>query len=375
MSNVFGPPGRTRDPWKQRGFVFALGLVVLTTLIVGLLFWWFQIERIVGVLLAPVLISAVRWGLWPGLFAAFSSVVLISTLFAQPAAPAFLGLDVEQVVRLCVFSLVAVVASRLATNVKQHAGTAERALNEVRLRAETDHLREALIGSVSHELRTPMASIVGATAVLASSPAVAADPKLQALARVVRDETERLNNVVQNLLDATRISSDGIRPRFEWAEVADIVNAARERRGARIAGHPLTVDLAPELPLIYVDQVLVEQALGQILENAAKYSPPEAPIEISGRVEDRGLLLSVTDRGAGLTPDERDRLGERFFRGDRTAATTTGSGLGIWIAKAFLHANGGSLAIASAGAGQGATLTLRLPVPQDQTAAGDANHE
>ena len=116
--------------------------------------------------------------------------------------------------------------------------TAERATNEARRRAETEQMREALIGSVSHELRTPLSSILGATTVLASAPAVTADPKLEGAGQSGARGDRRLNNVIQNLLDATRISSDGLRPRFEWAEVADIVNAALERHRAQLDGHP-----------------------------------------------------------------------------------------------------------------------------------------
>ncbi len=373
MSRILGPPWLTHGASKARGFAAALLLVALATLLVGLLFWLFHVERIVGVYLIPVLISAIRWGLWPGLFAAISSVALISALFSKATQPVFLTLDWEQIVRFGVFTLVAIVASRLAHIVKQHAETAERAINEARRRAETEQMREALIGSVSHELRTPLASILGATTVLTSAPAVTADPKLEALAKVVREETERLNTVIQNLLDATRISADALRPRFEWAEVADIVNAALQRHRARLTGHEVKLELTGELPLAYVDQNLIEQALGHVIENAMKYSPPGSPIRIRGAVENGMIAVTVADSGAGLTADELGRLGERFFRGDRASAATTGSGLGLWIAKAFLHANGGSLDANSDGADRGSTVILRLPIPAQKAALSGAN--
>jgi len=373
MSRVLGPPWLTHGTSKARGFASALVLVAIATLLVGLLFWLLNAERIVGVYLIPVLISAIRWGLWPGLLAAVSSVALISLLFSKPMQPVLLSLDLEQIVRFGVFALVAIVASRLAQSVKLHAEVAERAINEARRRAETEQMREALIGSVSHELRTPLASILGATTVLTSAPAVTADPKLEALAKVVREETERLNTVIQNLLDATRISADALRPRFEWAEVADIVNAALQRHRARLTGHAVKLDLAPELPLAYVDQNLIEQALGHVIENAMKYSPPGSPIRICGAVENGMIAVTVADSGAGLTADELGRLGERFFRGERASATTTGSGLGLWIARAFLHANGGSLDVSSDGADRGATLILRLPIPAQKAALSGAN--
>ncbi|MFL6832902.1 MAG: DUF4118 domain-containing protein [Xanthobacteraceae bacterium] len=247
-----------------------------------------------------------------------------------------------------------------------------RALNDAKMRSETELLREALIGSVSHELRTPLASILGAATVLSKSPAVAEDERLTSLAGVVRDEAERLNSEIQNLLDATRISREQIRPRQEWIEPQDIVNAALERRRRRLSGHHVSLDMDSNLPFIYVDPVLVEQAFGQIVDNAAKYSPPGSPITVAAKRNGRDIVLSVRDEGAGLTAQESTQLGERFFRGARHATTTSGSGLGLWIAKAFVSANGGKIEAASAGADRGTTVSIHLPfaTPASQPEVG-----
>lgn len=236
-----------------------------------------------------------------------------------------------------------------------------RALNDAKMRSETELLREALIGSVSHELRTPLASILGAATVLTQSPAIAKDERLSSLAGVVRDEAERLNNDIQNLLDATRISRAQVRPRQEWIEPQDIVNSALERRRRRLSGHALELRMDTNLPLIYVDPILVEQAFVQIVDNAAKYSPAGSPITVSAKRNGRDVILSVTDKGVGLTPEENKKIGERFFRSDRHAATTSGSGLGLWIAKAFVTANGGTIEAESSGVDRGTTVSMHLP--------------
>lgn len=236
-----------------------------------------------------------------------------------------------------------------------------RAINDAKMRSETELLREALIGSVSHELRTPLASILGAATVLSQSSAIAGDQRLTSLAGVVRDESERLNNDIQNLLDATRISLAQIRPRQEWIEPQDIVNSALERRRRRLAGHDLALDMDTNLPLIYVDAVLVEQAFVQIVDNAAKYSPLGSPIKITARRNGSDVILSVSDCGVGLTAEENEKLGERFFRGARHAGTTSGSGLGLWIAKAFVSANGGRIEAVSSGADRGTSVSVYLP--------------
>jgi len=247
-----------------------------------------------------------------------------------------------------------------------------RAINEAKIRAETGLLREALIGSVSHELRTPLASIMGAATVLADAPALVKEPRLRSLAVVVREEAERLNNDIQNLLDATRISRQDLRPQRQWVDPADIVNAAIERRLGRLAEHVVVSNIQPDLPLVNVDPVLIEQAFGQILDNAAKYSPAGSTVTLTAATEQDHVVLSVHDDGMGLTPQENAQLWERFFRGQRHLSTITGSGLGLWIAHAFVTANSGKLGAVSAGPGRGATVSISLPAAA--VTASDRSH-
>jgi two-component system sensor histidine kinase KdpD len=263
----------------------------------------------------------------------------------------------------------AVLRSRLDAVLADATATLERlgvahAITEARMRAQTDRLREALIGSVSHELRTPLASILGAATVLAGAPALQSEPQLKELAQSVRDEAERLNNDIQNLLDATRISSDGVTPRVEWADPADILHSALDRCRRRLAERKLALDLPQDLPLIRVDPILVQQALVQILDNAVKYSPTGSEIAIKVRAEERQMSITVADHGAGLTPAEQARMWDRFVRGERHVGTISGSGLGLWIASAFIAANGGRIAATSKGPYRGTTVSIDLPVTQ-----------
>lgn len=272
------------------------------------------------------------------------------------------------------------VRERVEEALSEAAATLERldvarTLNEAKMRSETELLREALIGSVSHELRTPLASILGAATVLTQSPVIAKDERLASLAAVVHDESERLNNDIQNLLDATRITRDQVKPRLEWIEPLDIVNSALERRRRRLAGHNIAIDMDSNLPFIYVDPVLVEQAFVQVVDNAAKYSPLGSTILVEARCNSHDLVLAVKDKGAGLTKEEQSHLGERFFRAARHSAIASGSGLGLWIAKAFVLANGGTLQTESPGPGQGTTVSIHLPIatnaPQPETDPDD----
>jgi two-component system sensor histidine kinase KdpD len=263
----------------------------------------------------------------------------------------------------------AALRGRLDTVLADATATLERlgvahAITEARMRAQTDQLRDALIGSVSHELRTPLASILGAATVLASAPALQNEPRLKDLAQGVRDEAERLNNDIQNLLDATRISSDGVKPRIEWADPADILHSALDRCQNRMAQRKLALDLPQDLPLIRVDPILVQQALVQILDNAVKYSAAGSEIAVTVRSEEGRLSLSVRDDGAGLTEAEQTRMWDRFARGERHTGTISGSGLGLWIASAFLAANDGTIKAQSDGPGRGTMMAIELPVAQ-----------
>jgi anti-sigma regulatory factor (Ser/Thr protein kinase) len=154
---------------------------------------------------------------------------------------------------------------------------------------------------------------------------------------------------------AFRMAEDQVSPRPDVAAEAAFADAA----------HKVSLDLDSNLPFIYVDPVLVEQAFTQVIDNAAKYSPNGSTIKVAARRNGHDLILSVNDTGAGLTDAEKARIGERFFRGPRHTNTTSGSGLGLWIAKAFVVANGGKIEADSTGADQGTTVSIHLPLAPD----------
>lgn len=249
----------------------------------------------------------------------------------------------------------------------------KESIEQATINYQTEVLRDALIGGVSHELRTPLASILGTCSVLNEIPAVRNDRRSHELVESIHDQAGQLDNEIRDLLDATRISAKGIKPQLAWVDPTDIVNAAMKQKARRLASHWVTLNLQRDVPLVYVDSVLIEQALGQILENAAKYSPAGTAINVASRCEDHHVVLSVTDQGAGLTPDEKEQLGKRSFRGRRQALGGTGSGLGLWIASTFMTANGGTLHAESRGPNLGTTISLRLPiVSQDTPELADA---
>jgi K+-sensing histidine kinase KdpD len=237
---------------------------------------------------------------------------------------------------------------------------AKEAIEQATINYRTKMLHEALVAGVSHELRSPITSIMGSCSVLDKMPAIVDDRDCRGLVEAIHDQASQLDGHIRDLLDVTRISANGVHPQLLWTDPTDIVAAAVKQKQRRLAAHRVVLDLHGDPPLVHVDTVLVEQALGQLLDNAAKYSPAGSEIRVFSRCGEGHLDLSVTDRGDGLTAEERDTLGKRCYRGERHAAGP-GSGLGLWIANSFIVANGGCLFAESEGLNRGTTITLRLP--------------
>ena len=192
-------------------------------------------------------------------------------------------------------------------------------------------------------------------------PLIEKDERARSLVEAISDEVAELDGFIQNLLNATRVTAGGVSPHLEWSDPRDIVNAAIKGRARRLAAHKLETHFSDDLPLVNVDSGLIEESCGQLLENAAKYSPSGSMISVSAIREQGNVILSIADQGVGITPDERQNLGRRSFRSQRHQATIPGSGLGFWIASIFVSANGGTIDISSAGQGQGTTASITLP--------------
>ena len=305
------------------------------------------------VYLIAVMFAAIHGGFLPALVTALAAAAAAAFFFYAPIYD-FRVYNPVQVLDLVLFLIVAAVMGKLGADARK-----------ARMREQADVLREALIGSVSHELRSPLSSIVGAASILARAPEVTTGDRLLPLVQGIEEEAERLNDHIQNLLDSTRISSEGIRPHNEWVDPGDIVNAAIDRKQRALAGHRLSVVIETDLPLVHVDPALIERALEHLIENAAKYSPADSLIEVRAERERGEVRLAVTDNGVGLSREERERIWERFYRSPRLRERIGGSGLGLWIAQALVAACQGRAEAFSAGVGRGSTLALHLPVPRE----------
>ena len=349
----------SRIAWLREqlaGVLLALLIVAAVTLSLMAASYALPIEHVTIVYLIPVIVAALRWGAIPALFAGISGIAAPAFFFYAPLYD-FRVHSPAQVVDIVMFITVATITGRMAVAVR-HA----------KMRAQAENLRDALIGSVSHELHTPLAGIIGSTSVLAQSPAITQDQNLASLVLGVRREAERLNGDIQNLLDATRISGDGIMPHSEWVDPEDVVNGALARKRNTLGERPVTLTIADDLPLIYVDPSLIESALGQVIENAAKYSPTGKPITIVAAQQGGTIHIEVVDQGSGVAAGEFERIFERFYRGARHANSVAGSGLGLWIARALIESCGGRIRAFSNGS---AGTTVRIDLPLKAQPASD----
>jgi two-component system sensor histidine kinase KdpD len=250
----------------------------------------------------------------------------------------------------------------------QTALAIERAqLSEAARRAEmlqaTERLQAALLDSISHDLRTPLVSITGALSSLYEDGDRLEPAIRSSLVENAREEVERLNRLVGNLLDMTRLASGALQVHREPCDVQDLVGSALAQLSERLHGRPVAVQVPDDLPLVPVDDVLMVQVLVNLLDNALKYSPPGAPIEVDAVLRDGGIEVAIADRGIGIPPEDLERVFDKFYRVHRPGSRD-GTGLGLSICQGIVEAHGGRIwAENCPGGGTRLVLTLPLSAP------------
>ncbi len=249
-------------------------------------------------------------------------------------------------------------------------------LETARVGGETERLRSALLSSVSHDLRSPLSSIIGAADSLASYGATLSADDSRSLLETIRLEGERLDRYIQNLLDMTRLGHQGLTLTRDWIGVDELVGSACSRLQRYSPGTSFDIDIPPGLPPIRVHPALIEQAIFNVIENAAKFSPPGVAIRIAARRADDGrLCLDIGDRGPGIPEEERRRIFDMFYSVERGDRGSHGTGLGLAIVQGIVGAHMGTVEALPGPDGQGTTIRLTLPwseaPPQDATIEND----
>jgi two-component system sensor histidine kinase KdpD len=255
--------------------------------------------------------------------------------------------------------------SLLSTVLGQAAVAIERAqlaetIDQARLQVETERLRNTMLTSVSHDLRTPLTTIIAAHSAL-KNMGPGGDPEIRTeLVERAQDEAERLNRFIGNLLDITRLESGNLNIRLEPIDLEEVVESAVDRAGPLLSNHVVDVDLPPDLPMVNADFLLLEQVIFNLLDNAAKYSPPSTVISIRAHTEQESVTIVVMDEGDGFPDQSAEAIFNKFTRlqiGDKTRA---GTGLGLPICRGFAEAMGGTVTATSRRDRSGAIFSIRL---------------
>jgi two-component system, OmpR family, sensor histidine kinase KdpD len=245
-------------------------------------------------------------------------------------------------------------------------------IDRVRRLAETDRLRSALLTSISHDLRTPLAAVLGAAGALRDLPKSLDEAAKAELVATIVEEAERLNRFIANLLDMTKLESGAVVPNASLHDVGEIVGSALRRAGKMLAKHRVELEIGPDLPMVMLDAVLFEQALFNLLDNAAKYAPPGSSIRIQGWRDGDSVRLQVLDEGDGIPPGDLERIFDKFYRAQKTDQVRAGTGLGLAISRGFVEALQGTITAANRSDRTGAVFTITLPAREAARRPGAA---
>ncbi|MDQ2644713.1 MAG: sensor histidine kinase KdpD [Myxococcota bacterium] len=289
-----------------------------------------------------------------------SGPTLYQPLLASGGVVGVLGLtpeDPERLVSIEQRRQVDAFAAQMALALER-ADLAEQT-DRTRQEMEREQLRSALLSSVSHDLRTPLAVITGAASTLVESRKKLDENTELDLSRTILEEAERLNRLIRNLLDMTRLESGAVRIDKEWLSLEEVVGAALNRLESRLGERSVRADLPADLPLVPFDAVLVEQAFINLLENAIKYS--DGPIEIDAASSPAEITVTIADRGPGIPPGEEQRVFEKFHRAVSDRGGPSGAGLGLTICRAIVAAHGGRIWVRNREGG-GAAFRFTLPL-------------
>jgi two-component system sensor histidine kinase KdpD len=237
-----------------------------------------------------------------------------------------------------------------------------------KLVTESERLSKTLLNSVSHEIRTPIAAIGNAASNLCEPHRGTLNEFQQTMVGEIQEASRRLNRLVGNLLNMARLESGHVNPKLDWCDVADLIQATLKDIERDLSRNKVSIEVAPELPLVRMDFVLMQQALANLLLNTAVHTPRRTAVQLRAAIESDVLLLTVSDGGPGLPPDVVPHIFEKFYRAP--LAPAGGTGLGLAIVKGFVEAQGGQVQAENKPSG-GAQFTIRLPVSKPPTVLGE----
>ncbi|HEX4341012.1 MAG TPA: ATP-binding protein [Polyangiaceae bacterium] len=359
-SEPSAPSAKESHAGSASGYIWGISTVVLTTAFSYLVARYLQLSELVMINLLGVVAISTRFEIGPSLLTATLTSLSFDFFFIPPVF-AFAPSDLKSGITLGTMTVVAGIISGLGERSRRQRAAA-RALD---LQIETERLRSSLLSAVSHDLKTPLAAILGAgTELIVDDERLDREERL-ALARAIVEESERLDQLVTNLLDVARLEGGAVALRKRSEAIEEVVEAALGRMGGRLAEHPIKTSITVGVPMVPMDPMLIRQVFVNLFENVLRYTPLGSPIEIDARLAGRFVEVRVSDRGPGIPGEEPARLFERFHRGSASGRRDGGMGLGLTICRAIVEAHGGSISIANRDEG-GAIVHFTLPLTPEK---------
>ena len=314
----------------------------------------FDTVNIAMVYLLAVTLIAVRYSRGAAILTALLSVAAFDVVFVPPHG-AFSVEDAQYILTFAIMVTVGVVISNLRHGIRAQA----EARAAFAIQAETERIRSALLASISHDLRTPLAVMAGASSSLADHGERMPAEERQALARSLFSQCTEISDRVSKVLQMTRLEAGAIHLRRDWASLPEIAASALRSLAACLATDRVTLEMPADLPLVRIDAALIEQVLVNLMENAARYTPPGTPVRVLARVFDGEMVVSVEDLGPGLCDDDLERVFAKFQHGH--VAGSSGMGLGLSISRAIVALHHGR-AWAERPRGAGTAFRFSLPL-------------
>ncbi len=329
-------------------YIVSCGLVFLTTLFGELVKNRLEPTNIVMFYLLVIVFAAIRYGRGPAVITSIVSV-LVFDFFLVPPYLTFSVNHIQYVFTFVAFLVVGIVVSTFASKVREQI-----------IQRQTEKLHSALLNSISHDLKTPLVSITGALSTLLDKNSNLGAQHIRELLETARGESDRLNQIVNNLLDITKMESEVLRISKKPCDLRDLMGACLEQLKDRIGSRDIKIEIPKDFPEIAVDFPFILKAFFNLIDNALKYSSDGSLVEIRATLIQRKAQVRIQDYGIGISQEDLKRIFDKFYRGERSQ-NVSGTGLGLCISKAIIEAHEGRISVESA-LGKGSIFIVELPL-------------
>lgn len=333
---------------KLYPYFVSIGLIFVTTLFGEFVKRNLEPTNIIMFYLLVVVFVAIRWGRGPAVASSIISVLAFD-FFLVPPYLTFSVADIQYLFTFVAFLVVGVTMSTFASKVREHV-----------IQRQTEKLHSALLSSISHDLKTPLVSITGALTTLLDSKSNLSEQHKRELLETAREESDRLNRIVNNILDMTKMEAGVLRISKKPCDARDLIGTCLEQLKDKIDSRNIKIDIPKDSPEIAVDFPFMLKAIYNVIDNALKYSPPDKPVEIGISFVQRKAKIQIQDYGIGISRDDLKRIFEKFYRVER-AENVLGTGLGLCISKSIIEAHNGQITVESA-PGKGSVFSIEIPL-------------